>query len=193
MGVKLYDVTKCGRTWLHDFNRMKVVAKPSERGITMRAHTVTKTDTLELAISNQNITCFNGKGKHREETCIPGSSTECSQRKKKKERKKEKNIFYIAPHITIFTTPHMLCVAQPRKKVPAQHCAACASEHTALIFSWHLVPEDSSIKEILDLPMHTFKKCVKTHLVQRGYYTFDEFLNDKVEWKQPASLSSPAR
>ncbi|CAH2240241.1 jg1798 [Pararge aegeria aegeria] len=29
--------------------------------------------------------------------------------------------------------------------------------------------------------------------VQRGYYTFDEFLNDKVEWKQPASLSSPAR
>ncbi|CAH2232579.1 jg10140 [Pararge aegeria aegeria] len=54
--------------------------------------------------------------------------------------------------------------------------------------------EHSIVKEvILDLPMHKFKEYVKTHLSQRGYYTIDEFLNDKVAWKHPAPLSSLTR
>ncbi|CAH2238094.1 jg18477 [Pararge aegeria aegeria] len=46
---------------------------------------------------------------------------------------------------------------------------------------------------ILDLPMHKFKEFVKTHLLERGYYTIDEFFNDKVAWKHPAPLSALTR
>ncbi|CAH2211312.1 jg23354 [Pararge aegeria aegeria] len=48
-------------------------------------------------------------------------------------------------------------------------------------------------KVILDLPMHKFKEFVKTHLLERGYYTIDEFFNDKVAWKHPAPLSALTR
>ncbi|CAH2234159.1 jg9040 [Pararge aegeria aegeria] len=42
------------------------------------AHCATRPSMCVL--SNLNITCFNGERKHREETCMPESSSKCSER-----------------------------------------------------------------------------------------------------------------
>ena len=43
---------------------------------------------------------------------------------------------------------------------------------------------------VLDLPLHKFKQCIKTHLLSQGYYTIDEFLNDKEVERQLDQLST---
>ncbi|CAH2255368.1 jg15418 [Pararge aegeria aegeria] len=92
----------------------------------------------------------------------------------------------------------MLCSGLKGVVVVSEHNRLTRNGHKSVISAYRLRKAQNSFvglsirfynmipKEILDLPMHTFKKCVKTQLVQRGYYTFDEFLNDKVDWKQPA-------
>lgn len=38
--------------------------------------------------------------------------------------------------------------------------------------------------EVMNLPSHKFKITVKNHLMERGYYTLNDFLNDRTPWKK---------
>ena len=50
---------------------------------------------------------------------------------------------------------------------------------------YNLIP-----KEVLDLPLQKFKKCVKSRLLSKGYYKINDFINDKDTWKQSAVIAT---